>query len=396
MRAWQSYGDVRATDPDQSRNPNAAVRSLVLLGGGHSHVEVVRRMSKVARDTRITLVSPSATTPYSGMLPGCIAGHYQASELLIDVSALCRHAGVEFHLAAATAVDIARQEVQCTSGRRIGFDILSVNIGSVTAPVPGAAEHAVSIRPAGAFLAAWESLLRTAGLPRRAPLHISVIGGGSGGVEIILAMQHRLQRLGLGKAVAFTLLTAGSAVVENHSQQVSRLLHHILVTRGIKVEAGSRVTRITHDHIYREASGPLAADYVVCATGAAAPHWLAASGLTTDPAGYLLVADTLQSTGDPAVFAAGDIATIDGDPCPRSGVYAVRQGPPLAVNLQRALKGNALLHYRPQRQALALISTGGRQAVASYGNWSAAGSWVWQWKNYIDRRFVARYALHTG
>jgi len=372
------------------------VQSLVLLGGGHSHVEVVRRLAKVARNTRITLISPSPTTPYSGMLPGCIAGHYKASELLIDVSALCRHAGVEFHLAAATAVDIPRHEVQCSSGRRIGFDILSVNIGSVTAPVPGAAEHAISIRPAGAFLAAWDSLLGKAGRSRRAPAHITVIGGGSGGVEIILAMQHRLQRMGLANTTALTLLTAGATVVENQGKRVSKLLHRILITRGIKVEAGSRVTRITRDRIYREAAEPLAADYVVCATGAAAPHWLAASGLTTDPAGYLLVADTLQSTGNPAVFAAGDIATIDGHPCPRSGVYAVRQGPPLAANLQRALNGKTLLRYHPQRQALALVSTGGRHAVASYGNWFAAGRWVWHWKNYIDRRFVVRYALQAG
>jgi len=72
----------------------------------------------------------------------------------------------------------------------------------------------------------------------------------------------------------------------------------------------------------------------------------------------------------------------------------VRQGPPLARNLRRALRGEALLDYRPQRRALALISDGNRYAMASYGPLAWGGAWVWRWKDRIDRSFMRRYRMN--
>jgi NADH dehydrogenase FAD-containing subunit len=82
---------------------------------------------------------------------------------------------------------------------------------------------------------------------------------------------------------------------------------------------------------------------------------------------------------------------MDGEPRPKSGVYAVRAGPPLAANLRAALEGRPLAPYRPQPRALALIGTGGKHAVGLWGPLSWQGRWVWTWKDRIDRAFVARF-----
>jgi selenide,water dikinase len=146
--------------------------------------------------------------------------------------------------------------------------------------------------------------------------------------------------------------------------------------RGIALDNGERI----------------AADRVIWVTGPAPVAWLQQSGLATDAAGFVLVNDRLQSISHPEVFAAGDVATMVDHPRPKSGVYAVRQGPPLTGNLRRALLGMPLHSFRPQRRALQLITTGERHAIAAWGELALAGAWVWRWKDWIDRRFVARYA----
>jgi len=70
------------------------VKDLVLIGGGHAHALVARMWAmKPLPGVRLTLINPGPAAPYTGMLPGLIAGHYTRDEIMIDLVRLARPAG---------------------------------------------------------------------------------------------------------------------------------------------------------------------------------------------------------------------------------------------------------------------------------------------------------------
>lgn len=364
---------------------------LLLVGGGHSHVEVLRRRA-LASDTgaRVTLVSPSPSTAYSGMLPGLVAGLYDFAQTHIALPPLAAAAGARFVVDRVVGIDLDAKRARLAGGGTLPFDALSLDIGSVpAAPMPGAAEHAVGVKPVDRFLAAWDETINAARAGRVGT--IAVVGGGAGGIEVLLAMQARLAAELGATAPRVALLTDLSHLLPRHSTAVRRRVQRVLARRGIAVHLDAAAARIERDAVATRDGRRIAADRVFLATSAAAARWLAASGLSCDDAGFVSVDPYLRSASHPFVFAAGDCASQAGESYPKSGLYAVRQGPVLADNLRRHLRGEALSPFRPQRTALALLSTGDRRAIMSWGALAAEGAWVWWWKDAIDRRFMGRY-----
>ena len=369
------------------------MKRVVLLGGGHSHLEVVRRLGpNRIGNAEISLVDPAQFATYSGMLPGLIAGHYTFNDCNVDLARLALRCGVRFLPLRANGMDIARRQIALSDGTLLDYDIASLDVGSTppTAGTPGAAEHAVAAKPFTVFAQRWDRLIAAAqaGALRK----VVVIGGGAAGVELALAMHHRLAQATMPHAIDFAVVTDAQCLLPDHNRQTRTALERALAQRGIAVYLNSRVTRVeTTKAILGDAAEVIACDATVWATGAGAPSWLADTELALDARGFIRIDEQLASVSNPEIFAAGDCATIDGHRYPKSGVYAVRQGPVLAENLRRALAGERLARYRPQQRALALISTGNRYAVATYGRYALEGAWVWRWKDYIDRKFVRRY-----
>jgi len=372
-----------------------AVRVL-LVGGGHSHVEVLRRFALAPDDgIELTLVSPAAATPYSGMLPGTIAGHYTNAQASIALEPLARWAAASLVRDTVVALDLYTRTVELATGQRLAFDLVSLDVGSSPPmTVPGAREHALGVKPVESFLEAWENMRADAAAGTVST--IAVVGGGAGGVEVLLAMQYRLQQELGPTSPRFALITDQPHVLAQHSAGVRARVGRILVERGVVLHLNSGAMAVERGNVIVTHGRRIASDRIVWATGAAPAWWLAASGLQCDAGGFVTINAQLQSPTHPFVFAAGDCASQLGAPRPKSGVFAVRQGPPLAANLRRAANAEPLTRYRPQRDALALISTGDRHAIASRGPLVVEGDWVWRWKDGIDRRFVAKYVPPQG
>jgi len=380
----------------QSAN-SPVVKDLVLVGGGHAHVAVLRRLAmRPVPGLRLTLIARDLHTPYSGMLPGYVAGHYGYDDCHIDLRPLAQFAGARLYHAEVDGLDLAGQTLRVPGRPPVTFDLLSINTGSrpCTLNVPGAAEHAIPVKPIDGFLVRWEALTRRC-LASRGPFRIGVVGGGAGGVELALAVLYRLRRL-LGEGgddpgrVHLALLTQGPEILPSHSPGVRARFLRVLRERGVEVLTDHRVIEVAADALRAEGQESVPVDAVLWVTNASAPAWPGEAGLAVTDEGFVRVDDHLQSVSHPGVFAAGDLAALP-DPRPKSGVFAVRQGPVLADNLRRAATGRGLRRYRPQRRFLGLISTGDRYAVASRGGWSLEGAWLWQAKDWIDRRFMRRF-----
>ena len=374
------------------------LKNLVLVGGGHSHVAVLKRFGmKPLPGVRVTLISRGVDTPYSGMLPGVVAGHYSHDEAHIDLEILARFANARAIFEEATGLDLASRRVHVSGRPSISYDLLSIDIGSTpSVKVPGSLAHAVPVKPIDRFLSHWDAMrerLRAATTRTR----VAVVGGGAGGVELILAVEYRMRTLfeerGTPAEFEYHLLTSTDAVLPTHNRAVRRMFLQTLRERGIVVHTGSPVVEVMPRRL-RTADGAIhEADEILWTTEATAAPWLADSGLAVDESGFVQVTSTLQSVSHPDVFAAGDVASMVESPRPKSGVFAVRQGPPLARNLRRALLGQSLGQYHPQRRFLSLITTGDKHAIASRGSLALRGKWVWQWKDWIDRRFMRQYTI---
>jgi selenide,water dikinase len=368
------------------------MKRLLLVGGGHAHVEVLRRLRFAPiRDSEIVLVSPARYTAYSGMVPGLIAGHYSRRDAHIDLERLSHAARVRFVQDHAVSVAAARNTVTCAQGTELVYDILSLDVGSVadTAPIGGAERSGLPVKPVDRLLAGVEALLEDA---RHAALAIAVIGAGAGGIELCFALDYRVRREASAQRGRFAIVSASSEVLPGYGDAVRRRVLRVLKQREIAVHTDRRVTGADEHGIVLEGGERIPADRVVWVTGPASVPWLQGSGLALDAKGFVLINDRLQSISHERVFAAGDAATMNHHPRPKSGVYAVRQGPPLAHNLRCALQGTPLMSFQPQRRALQLITTGERYAIAAWGELACEGRWVWRWKDWIDRRFIARYA----
>ena len=370
------------------------MKRLLLLGGGHAHLEVIRSIGQTPiQDTEVILISPSINQIYSGMIPGWIAGHYSLDDCTIRLDLLAEQSKCRFLKTLATAIDPQQNEVECADGSRLSYDVLSINTGSDVASntfQTDSSDAVWPIRPLESFATSLEQY--DAQIAAHTISRIAIIGGGAASVELTLALHYRNTRHPGTHPIQLTLITAETDLLPEYHHKVRSTIKNEFISKGIQIIYGSRAIGYQNGSVVFTNRTRWPSDRILLATGPVAPAWVDRSGLEQDQFGFIAVDEMQCSLSHDNVFAVGDIATRYEDPQYKSGVQAVRAGPPLADNLRFALSGQPLWPHYPSQRALQLISTGNRRAVASWRGLSASGHWIWRWKDAIDRRFIARYA----
>lgn len=363
--------------------------NIVLLGGGHAHSLIVRKWGQhPIPGASMTLVSRDRYTPYSGMLPGYVAGHYTRDLAHIDLINLCTWAGVRFVEATATALNLNRQCINTQSTTDIDYEVLSLDTGSVpdTRTVPGASDFSVPVKPVHQFEEKWFALQDRMGQKQTS---IGLVGAGAGGLELLLAVEYTMRQRGLAVSLHWFVR---SRPLKEQPRRVSEWVLKLCAERGIVVHTDFSVSQVSEGAVIAADGRRVELDEVLWVTAARAPVWPAESGLATDERGFVKVHSTLQSISHDNVYATGDIASMPAPGVAKAGVYAVRQAPILYENLARVSQGQPLKAYSPQKNFLTLISLGNKSAIGSRNGMALKGRWAWKLKDRIDRKFMGLFS----
>ncbi|MBI2277079.1 MAG: FAD-dependent oxidoreductase [Dechloromonas sp.] len=367
------------------------MKRLILAGAGHAHLQVLKALAaRPWPGVEVILVSPHTRQIYSGMLPGWIAGHYSLDQCAAALEPLLTAARVRFVHDSLTGLDAWRHIVQTTKFGNISYDVLSLDTGAEVdcSCLAATTARLLPIRPIESFVVDWLQQLNA--FKQLGSARIAVVGGGAAGVELALAARYRLA-LELGEANVQVTLVVGSGLLAGHGPSIEKRVRRTLAQNRISVVTGYAAG--CPSGIQLDDGTIVSADCVIAATGVKAAAWLLGSGIALAQNGFVAVKDGQQSVSHPDVFAAGDVASRIDSPHAKSGVYAVRAGPVLASNLNRVLMGHSPLSYQPQKRSLYLLATGPKEAIMSWSGFSASGRWAWQWKDRIDRNFMAQYTL---
>ena len=400
-----SLSNLRALNP-RGTDPLSALRTVVLVGGGHTHVQVLRSWAmNPPPDVRLQIVLDRPVAIYSGMVPGFVAGDYAHHELEIDVVPLARRAKASVILSAAVDLDPVRKAISIEGRPPIRFDLASLDVGSTVRglDLPGVSKHTLATRPIGRFVQTIDGRLEAFEKLDHPP-RILLVGGGAAGTELAFTIDARLRRAGIHPSLA--IITGDKELLAGASKRARRTVAREAEARKIETITSQRVLRANASGVVLVSVDGLAADQdevqqtadlVVWATGAAPvafPRGEGATALSRDAGGFLEIRDTLQAVGFDDVFAAGDCARLVDHPwVPRAGVYAVRQGPILEQNLRARLDGKSLRPYRPQRDFLSLLYLGENRALGSKWGMAGANASLFRLKDWIDRRFMARFQV---
>lgn len=372
---------------------NPATHDVVLVGAGHTNMHIVRmlRMHPIA-GVRLTVISPSGNAPYSGMLPGTLAGIYSSADMNVDLYRAVEPTGTQLIVAPAIGLDPAKRRVFLKDRPPVRFDICSVGIGSIPAmrELWAHQENVLSIKPMATFLDRLNSRLDE--LADRNPLRLSVVGGGAAGSEVAFCVESYLKSRKIKSEVS--LVDSGTQPLKGYLPKTRALAMAEFKRRGIQVLAEHRVIGFEDDRLLFEKSEPHRTDLVIWAAAAAPPPILEAFDLPKADDGFLAVNKTLLTTSGAPVFVVGDTASFVDQDVQKAGVYAVREGPVLWENIKRKLNNRPLTEYEPQTGFMSLLATGDGRAIGQYKGWATLGRWVWKVKDHIDRKFMRMHQVY--
>ena len=363
-------------------------KQLVLIGGGHSNVQVLRKLCMHEyKGLNVILISEGYESIYSGMTPGYIKKIYSLEDISIDLQRLCFNAGATFIKDKVVNLDNKNQIIHLNQNPSISYDTLSINSGSISNNQSikfDKKSNVISVKPISTFISKLKVIDEL--IEKSSNRKISIIGGGVAAFELSFALYKRYS-----ENISLDIISDQFLIEKNLNQSSINTLKKIAKNLNINL-ISKKVIDIHDSEISLEDGSKSQSELVLLSTGAALPDWLAESNLQMNE-NFIAVNHHLQSLNFNNVFVSGDAASIENFNRPKSGVMAVRQGEILKENLFLYLLKKPLKKFKPQKNWLYLIGTHQNSAVLNYFNFSFEGKWCWLLKKIIDLNFMKKFSF---
>lgn len=366
-------------------------KEVLLLGGGHSNLQVLHQLARIDPSLfNLTLISDVLCAPYSGMIPSYLAGVYSEAELHFDLQKICDRFSFKFIEDKVTFIDSLRNQIHTATGKIIGYDICSINLGILPTLIPatqGPQKDIIYLKPISKLIERWKQTSQLAGASANG-LSFTVIGGGAGAFEVAIACRRKFRSLDN----KIRMIAGKGGLLPEYNRTAQKYARQSLKDLNIDLLEGVRVEHIESTSLLLDDTRHLDKQICFVGTSAQAPEVFRHSGLPVSKDGFVTVDENLLVSGLKNIFAAGDCCFFLPRPLPKAGVFAVRQGPVLAANITALiLNQSALTKYFPQSPFLTILVSGDNKAIAAYKNFVFQGRWAWRLKDYIDRKFMKRF-----
>ena len=370
---------------------NSFNKQLVLIGGGHANVQVLKKLcNNNIKGLHTILISEHFEATYSGMTPGYIHKDFRKDEISIDLQRLCFNAGATFIKDKVVKIENINKNLELQNLPSIHYDLLSINTGSISNTKGLEIENASRcffVKPISLLV---KNLGQIDQIIKNKKNKIAIIGGGVASYELAFSISRRYKN-----NVEITILGKNFLKEKNLNRKTKKYLKKISNQFGIKEFKGEVVT-ISKTHLILKNGFKFECDLSLLSSGADIETWLSNSNLNKDKNGFIAVDNNLLSTNDKSVFVTGDACSIENNLRPKSGVMAVRQGEVLKENIFSKLTGRSLVKLKPQKNWLYLIGTHEKYALLNYYFLSFHGRWCWKLKETIDRRFINKFKFSSG
>ncbi len=365
---------------------NNFTKQLVLIGGGHANVQVLRKLCmNTVKGLHTILISENFEATYSGMTPGYIHKDFSKEEISIDLQRLCFNAGATFIRDKVVKIETNYQKLELQNLPSIHYDLLSINTGSISNTKGIKIENSSKcffVKPISLLV---KNLSEIDQIIKKKKSKIAIIGGGVASYELAFSLSRR-HKNNLEISIVGKNILNEKNLNKKTKKHIKKISNHL----GIKELLGE-VISISETHLTLKNGDTFKCDLSLLSSGADIENWLSNSNLNKDKNGFISVDNNLLSTNDKSVFVTGDACSIENNFRPKSGVMAVRQGEVLKENIFLKLTGKSLVKFKPQKNWLYLVGTYENYALLNYFFLSFHGRWCWKLKKWIDRGFINKF-----